>query len=158
MSTREELKQELKQKLAAQLRNAAGMEDRSAQDDIGGAKGGRQADKLDQALDGVRSMSAGGHALLVRRFNRQAAELEGLALEGGKEEVIGEGSIFLLDGIEYDNDEKFFLIRHGAGRRIGKVTAVSPESPVGKAVFGKRKKQDVKILLSDGKQIAAKIK
>jgi hypothetical protein len=134
--------------LIGQLEDAAGVENKAAE--LFKGMGGRHdPDKLDVALAKAASQQQEFRSVLSDKLLVQAAELrdwESVRGQPKKGNTVSEGDV-----VATVEEGKLFMIRHGAGRQLEDgVTAVSPDSPVGKAVMGMKSGQIGTVYLPGG--------
>jgi hypothetical protein len=95
-------------------------------------------DKDTRALE--QSYLARGHAMRIRELTTSLAELRDMAVRSfapGTPAAVGALIVVAEDGVA---DANMFMAPHGGGSRLanGRVQVVTPRSPLGRALLGKR--------------------
>jgi transcription elongation GreA/GreB family factor len=140
------LREELEQKLAADL---AGHEaaHRAAMEGATHEEAKPENDKDTRALE--QSYLARGEAQRIEELRHGLAEVRALTLRALREgDPIGLGALVTLD--EGDQRLTIFIAPHGGGVRLadGKVQVVTPRSPLGRELLGKRAGDDCELTLA----------
>ncbi len=103
-------------------------------------------DKDTRALE--QSYLARGQATRVRDLELACAEVEAMSVRPFGEAPIALGA--LVHCVEDGRDQTFFLAAHGGGTRLagGAVQVVTPQSPIGRALLGKRAGDECEIIVA----------
>ena len=108
-------------------------------------------DKDTRALEA--SYLARGQALRIEELRVGLAEVEALRLRDfGEESPIALGALVTAE--EAGAEVSFFLLPHGGGAKLagGRVQVVTPKSPLGRALLGKREGDDVELAVEGKKR------
>lgn len=108
-------------------------------------------DKDTRALEA--SYLARGQAIRLEELRRGLAELRALRVRAfGEDSLIALGALVTVD--EVDSSASFLLAPHGGGASLagGNVHVVTPRSPLGRALLGKREGDDCELTIEDKKR------
>jgi transcription elongation GreA/GreB family factor len=89
---------------------------------------------------------------LARGYAQRVAELEAAvaaiaAMTIAAQSRVGIGAVVVA--IDDDRERAFFVAGHGGGAELGDVTVVTPTSPLGRALLGKRIDDDCEVAVGD---------
>jgi len=106
-------------------------------------------DKDTRALE--QSYVERGQAMRVRELEMALADTENMPLRAFREEdPIALGA--LVSVIEDDTEKAFFIAPAGGGSRVADVQIVTPQSPIGRALLGKRTGDEPEVVVAGKKR------
>jgi transcription elongation GreA/GreB family factor len=148
MSGRRVDKAALKTELLAMLAAALETAERAHAAAVEGATSDEARPENDKDTRGLeQSYLARGQAQRVAELEAAVAEVTALALRTfGKTDPIALSALVTVD--EDGEDHRFFVAPHGGGNVLaGGAQVVTPSSPLGRALLGKRKGDEVEVRL-----------
>jgi len=149
-ATRRALREELRQRIAADL-EALERAQRGAIEAATHEEARPENDKDTRALEA--SYLARGQAARIEELRAGLAEVRGFALRDFDEETPVALGAIVTTSDESELESTLFLAPFGGGKRLddGRVGVVTPRSPLGRALLGKREGDDAEVLV-DGKR------
>lgn len=139
-------KQALRAELVAKLEAALATARAAHAAAVAGATDDEARPENDKDTRGLeQSYLARGQAQRVAELEAAVAEVAKLALRTfGARDPVAAGALVTVD--EDGTEHRFFLVPHGGGTVVGDgVQVVTPSSPLGRALLGKRVDDDVEV-------------
>ncbi len=140
------MKAALRDELARALRDALAAAEAahaSATEGVTHADAKQESDKDTRAIE--QSYVARGVAMRVEELRTGLADVEKMSLAGAK--TIASGSLVTVED-EDGESHRYFVAPAGGGTMLaGEVQVVTPKSPLGRALCGKRADDDVEVVL-----------
>jgi transcription elongation GreA/GreB family factor len=140
LPSKESLKRDLVRVLAAELETAERAQ-RAALEGATHEEAKPENDKDTRALEA--SYLARGQARRLEELRAGLAEVEAMRLRDfGEDAPVALGALVTAEGAS--GEASFFLAPHGGGAKLadGRVQVVTPKSPLGRALLGKREGDD----------------
>ena len=147
-------KRSLCDELLAALRDALDVAERTHHDSLEAATHEEAKPENDKDTRGLEaSYLAGAQAARAEELKRNIAFLKSLTLEQFDERSAAKATA-LIELDDGENARLYFLLPSGGGIKLpsdaGEITVLTPESPLGRAVLGKRIGEGVEVITRAG--------